>query len=127
MIAMQVKGLDDVLAALADLRDRDAARVAKAAVNGGVTVLVAGAYRRCPVRTGKLRQSIRRQVDATEDGVTGQLIADAGYAGFVEEGTRFMKGRHFLRDTLEQDGEKAIAAVRRAVREGLAAINKRGR
>jgi HK97 gp10 family phage protein len=127
MIAMRVTGLDDALAALADIAGRQANRIAKAAVNEGCAVLVARAYVRCPVRTGNLRQSIRRRVAETDDGVAGAVVADASYAAFVEEGTRFMRGRHFLRDTLDQDGGLAVAAVRRTVRERVAALNRRGR
>lgn len=51
------------------------------------------AYRRCPVRTGKLRAGIQSEVDGDE----GRLWDDVEYAPHVEFGTRHMNARPFLR------------------------------
>jgi len=67
------------------------------------------ARRLCPVDTGKLRDSIH--VDDSNP-FAPAVVADAPYALYVEEGTRFQEGQHFL--------AQAIANTRDQVEEVLA-------
>ena len=46
-----------------------------------------------PVRSGKLRNSIKTKVE----GMKGEVYSDVSYAGYVENGTRKMRARPFLR------------------------------
>lgn len=46
-----------------------------------------------PVRSGKLRDSIKIKVD----GLKGEVYSDVSYVGYVENGTRKMRARPFLR------------------------------
>jgi hypothetical protein len=62
--------------------------------------VTAQAKRLCPVATGRLRNSIRYTMLMTSAGPTGEVGSDVVYAGYVEEGTKFMMGRHFLREAL---------------------------
>lgn len=62
--------------------------------------VTAGAKRRCPVRTGRLRASIRYVILSTSAGPVGEVGSDVVYAGFVEDGTSRMEGRHFLKEAL---------------------------
>jgi HK97 gp10 family phage protein len=50
----------------------------------------------CPVRTGRLRDSIGHEVD----GDTVRVTASAPYAAYVEEGTRYMAAEPYLRPAL---------------------------
>lgn len=59
------------------------------------------AKRNAPVDTGRLRSSIQ----ATHPEVRGNTLrvrvgTNVNYAIFVEEGTRYMRGRHYLRNAL---------------------------
>ncbi len=62
--------------------------------------VTAEAKRRCPVATGRLRSSIRYTMRSTVGGPVGVVGSDVSYATYQEDGTRFMEGRHFLRDAL---------------------------
>lgn len=64
----------------------------------------AKAVENCPVDTGRLRSSIRWAMIKDERGVVGIVGSDVEYAGYVEDGTKRMAGRHFLRDALEEAG-----------------------
>lgn len=55
-----------------------------------------------PVRTGYLRSRVNGRVTPGPEGLTGELVASTGYARYVENGTRYMKGRHMLRDAAFQ-------------------------
>lgn len=55
------------------------------------------AKRRCPVDTGKLRASLRME-ELSNGTIT--IGTPLNYAIHVHEGTRYMRGRPFLRDAL---------------------------
>ena len=112
MIRIRVIG-DKALAAglrraairLADLRDpnREAARAVERA-----------AVRRAPKRTGRLARG--HSVTVTTG--TGVVSNTVRYAGYVEDGTRYMRARPFLRPSLyatpitdyyERHAERAVA------------------
>lgn len=59
-----------------------------------------------PVRTGKLRDSIKSNVS----GGVGTVYSDATYSGYVENGTRYMAAHPFLRPAF--DAEKKNVAER---------------
>ena len=58
------------------------------------------AKQRCPVDTGRLRSSITSGVDRDGGVPYGWAGSDVEYAGFVENGTRYMQPAHYLRDSL---------------------------
>lgn len=64
----------------------------------------AAAKKRTPVRTGNLRRSITNKVETAQRGRVGTNVK---YAPYVHEGTRYTKGRPFLRQGLE-DSRGAI-------------------
>lgn len=55
-----------------------------------------------PVKTGKLRDSIQIKVDKSQ----GTVYSDASYAEYVENGTRYMKAKPFLRPAYNSEAEK---------------------
>src|SRR3954465_15159118 len=64
----------------------------------------AAAAQNCPVDTGRLRSSIRWAMIKDNRGLVGIVGSDVESAGYVEDGTKFMDGRHFLGDALEEAG-----------------------
>lgn len=58
----------------------------------------------CPVDTGRLRSSIRWQIDGIGDGrtLTASISANTKYARFVHDGTRYMRARPFLLRALQE-------------------------
>lgn len=62
----------------------------------------AAATRLCPVDTGRLRSSLRWSVGRDSQGLVGLVGSDVEYAGFVNDGTRFMAAQPFLTDALSE-------------------------
>lgn len=54
---------------------------------------------RAPYKTGRLKHSMTMQVIKNSGGVA----YSAPYAYFVEEGTRYMAGRHYLKPVYQQE------------------------
>lgn len=63
------------------------------------TEIAGDAAANAPVRTGALRDSIAHTVD----GDTVRIGSDLDYAGFVEEGTRYMRAEPYLRPALYRE------------------------
>lgn len=63
-----------------------------------VLVVERTAKQRTPVDTGTLRRSVTSRVLTAQKGVVGTNVS---YARYVHEGTRYMRGRPFLRQGLE--------------------------
>lgn len=59
------------------------------------------ARKRCPVDTGRLRQSIHATTYATGGHVVSRVSSPERYAIYVHEGTRYMRARPFLAEALE--------------------------
>jgi len=68
-----------------------------------------------PVRTGYLRSTIYAQVDDW----TVKVGAHALYAAYVEHGTRFMRGRRFLSQSVEAHLPQLESVIALAVEEAL--------
>jgi len=68
-----------------------------------------------PVRTGYLRSTIHAQVEDW----TMKAGAFAPYAAYVEYGTRFMRGRRFLSQSMEMHLPQLESVIGLAVEEAL--------
>jgi len=80
------------------------------AINKSTLAIGRQAVINAPVRTGRLRGSFfgtggfgdsSGLVLATADLLTGSIGPTANYGVFVEEGTRFMRGQHYLRRAVD--------------------------
>lgn len=74
-----------------------------------------------PVDTGRLRASTREKVTLTQ----GIVSTNVNYDIFVHEGTRYMKGRPFLRNALESNEPFIQQAFKKAVDDTLNGIGRR--
>lgn len=70
---------------------------------------------RCPVRTGRLRDSIYAKV---RDWVL-QLGATAPYAVYQEFGTRYIQARRFLSNAVELRMQSLINRINRSIRRAI--------
>jgi len=64
-----------------------------------------------PVDTGRLRASITPEVRVQNkvlQGVVGSVVV---YSPFQEFGTKFMKGRFYLRRAIEENAKKIVALI----------------
>ena len=70
---------------------------------------------RCPVRTGRLRDSIYAKV---RDWII-QLGATAPYAIYQELGTRYIRPRKFLKNAVSLRMQSLINRINRAIRQSI--------
>ena len=62
-----------------------------------------GARRRAPVDTGRLRSDIHVDAPWYDGNVAGaRVLTEVEYAIYQEDGTKYMEGKHFLRDSLAE-------------------------
>lgn len=79
--------------------------------------LVATAARSfAPRRTGRLASSISPQ---RRPGGGGRAVVSAPYAGYVEYGTRHMRGRHYLKRAVEARTPDVVDAYEKQVQAEL--------
>lgn len=64
-----------------------------------------------PRRTGRLKSSMQTSIV----GLTGSVSYLAPYAWYVEEGTRFMAGRHFLKPPFFAERVKFLNNIRKDI------------
>lgn len=76
---------------------------------------------RCPVRTGRLRDSIYAKVR----GWILQLGATAPYGIYQELGTRYIQARRFLRNAVELRMQSLINRINRAIRGAIGEASTR--
>lgn len=88
---ISIKGLAGLKAALADASSK-AHEAAVKAIKEETDATRDDARHRAPVKTGKLRESIR----AEAEGLNGEVKATARYAPFVEHGTYRDKAQPYM-------------------------------
>jgi len=71
---------------------------------------------RSPVRTGLMRSSIQHKTYTQR--VAGETFAGVRYAIFVELGTRFMRGRYFMKKAVE----KSIRQIKMFFKEAVKSV-----
>ena len=72
--------------------------------------------RNTPVRTGRLRASTYERF---QSGLQGEVGTHTSYDLFVHEGTRFMRGRPYLRMAVESEGAFINSQFENAVQDTL--------
>ncbi len=77
--------------------------------------MVTTARARCPVRTGRLRDSIYAKV---RDWIL-ELGATATYAVFVELGTRYIRPRAFLKNAVTLRMQSLVNRINRAIGDAI--------
>lgn len=102
-----VAGLEDAASDLARLEDTAGAEAAE--------LLAARALSRTPRRSGRLAGTVRAAAPGT---VTAGGPA-APYAPYVHYGTRYMRGRPFLTETLDDTTPAVVALYATAITETI--------
>lgn len=75
----------------------------------------------CPFVSGYLQSTIYVRMD----GFTLTVGASAHYARYVEFGTRYMEGRHFLSRAVQRHMPNLIAVVRQAIKDAVEEVSRR--
>lgn len=114
-VTLEVRGVKETLANinLANSRVRKAVQeqIGKSALN-----IQFGAKKRCPVRTGALRNSITVDFYGI---MSAQIGPHMPYAPYVEYGTRKMRAQPYLFPAFEEERPKFEEGLARAVRGAL--------
>lgn len=90
------------------------------AIKKSVFTIQAGSMRNTPVLTGRLRASHRSQFAD----LRGEVGTHTNYDIFVHEGTRYMRGRPFLREAVESSEQPVQRFFKQAVDKVLNEIGR---
>ena len=90
-------------------------RKVKEAIEFEAEAMKTMARERCPVKTGRLRDSIY----ATVQDWTLELGATAPYAIYQELGTRYIEPRQFLKNAVELRMQSLVNRINRALGESI--------
>ena len=116
----EIRGGSRTLRELRELGEHVAA-AALAELKKGVDIVVADAKNRCPVRTGKLRDSIR--AEANRDGSSYRITADANNKGFyygqLVEFSPMEGYKPFLYPALDAHRQEVYDNVKNAVNNAI--------
>jgi HK97 gp10 family phage protein len=112
----RVHGDEGLRSKLATLPD-DIRQAVGFEVKRSLLYIEAGAKRRVPVDTGRLRNSITHE--QSEDGMKGRVGTNVEYGPYVEHGTRRMRARPYLFPSLEEETPRFKQRVRKAVADTL--------
>jgi len=123
-ISASVEGAEEVIQMLKDM-GKAAEEVLEQAADAGGRLALLEAKRRCPVRTGRLKESLHLQ-----NGKKTEIKADVKiqpgkkeyYGTFVELGTKRMPARPFMRPAVDENKERISEAVTKEVSRALGRI-----
>lgn len=126
--AITLDGVPELLEALSRVSEGTRRRVLRAGMREGMDVVTAHAQDFCPVRTGKLRKSIKTSVRKPRNPWRVRVETRAGqghykgktfYGAFVEFGTKFARPHPFMAPALDAGGPEAVRVARAAILEGV--------
>lgn len=121
---IKIKNADQIAKAFKKAPSLMSKEFDKAIAKSGYTIMRSSMIA-TPVDTGFLRASHRfRQIKTGFRLGYGEIKVNAEYARYVHDGTRFIKGRPFLREAVESNEAKVTAFFIVAVNN---ALNKIGR
>lgn len=111
---MRLEGIPELREKLNQL-DSDMKRNVQDAMRFEAEAMKNTARARCPVRTGRLRDSIFAKVEEW----TVRLGATAPYAVFQEFGTRYVRPRRFLSNAVESRVQSLVNRISEAIRQAI--------
>lgn len=120
----EVDGLKDLAKALRKLEDKDFIKELKAANKRASEAAVAAAKAEAPVRSGRLRDSIKPNVTQTSGGLKAGTAARVPYAGPIHFGwpRRFIPANPFIYRGLD----KAMPEIIKAYEEDVVKLFEAG-
>lgn len=114
-ISIDVKGLEEVQRKLEQVARDLRGDPILAAMRESTLLVQRGAKIFAPVDTGRLRASIIPEVVQHAEVVQGIVGSNLSYSGFQEVGTKFMKGRRYLRRAFEKYQSYINSLIEKAV------------
>lgn len=111
---MHMEGVPELKEKLNQL-DGDMKRNVHDAMRFEANAMKNAARARCPIRTGRLRDSIFAKVEEW----TVKLGATAPYAVYLEFGTRYVQPRRFLSNAVESRMQSLVNRMSRAIKQAI--------
>lgn len=111
MIALQIRGVGALIKGLNKRADMSGV---KKTIVVNTSKMQKSAQRYAPVDTGNLKRSINMSI--LENGLTGQVRAEADYSPYVEWGTRYMSAQPFMRPAFHEQEKKFISDLKRLMK-----------
>jgi HK97 gp10 family phage protein len=121
-LTIEIQGLRQLDQALRNMAWPAARRALRRGMRAGANEVRDEARARAPVRTRKLKRSIRTRERSEADGqlrFAVEVPRKAFYGLFLEYGTVKMPARPFLRPAAEAKFEQAVGTVRRALAQAI--------
>lgn len=123
---IEVEGAEEVVELLQSMEDAAIGILDKAA-KAGADIAISDAKRRCPVKTGNLRDSLEFYKEKSSKNTRAGYQVRPGkkgwYGKFIEFGTSKRPARPFLRPALDNNRNQIEAEVRRTIQKELEGIN----
>lgn len=110
-MSVEIKGLDKLVVKLDKIANLDISN----ALEKACLVVENAAKEKCPVDTGRLRNSISHEVE-NDEGIIGTNVE---YAPYVEFGTYKMKAQPFLQPALNENKDKINKILNSGVQEAI--------
>jgi len=115
-VEIVVRGLEATQAKLEQVARDIKGGPMKRGMRDAALLVTNSAKKNAPVDTGRLRASITPSVkDMPNGGIMGIVGSAVHYAPYQELGTRFMKGRFYLRRAVEQNEDRITKILSGAV------------
>lgn len=111
-ISVKIEGLEEFQKLMAQMPDRVQKGLSEA-IKKSIFLIEGQAKQNAPVDTGRLRASILTELHP----LTASVMPTVNYAIYVHEGTRFMRGRPFLGDAVQQTQDEISDIFSEALKE----------
>ncbi len=115
-IGVQLKGLREAQQKLERAAQEMSGDALFNAVRDGTLIVQRQAKIDAPVRYGFLRASIIPSISASGGVVEGIVGTTIEYAGFQEFGTRYITGKHYMGNALEDNRDRIVAMIMAAIK-----------
>ena len=119
MKGVKITGIKEVEKLLKDI-EKEAKKELGNATKEGAEIIKSKVEANAPVRTGKLKKSIKiRAVKNSGGKVEYEIYSELDYAGYVEMGTRYKAARPFFRPAVDENSDKATKKILDVVGKGI--------
>lgn len=126
IVKFKMTGLDELDKAVKKLPDRIQKRVLSGALRAGGRIMQKDAKARVPVKTGKLKKSIKVMSGKSNPnapiGVANAVVfvgVQAAHGHLIEFGTKNVTAKPFLRPAFDSTQEAVLTAIGNKLAEGI--------
>jgi len=121
-VTCTIEGMGNLKAQFQELSNKAQRAVMRKALTQTGAVVVKAARAKCPVKTGKLKKSIKSSVSVKEGGLSYVDVGwgkDAFWGLFVEKGTCHRSAHPFLRPALDENHAAILQTFTEALNQQI--------